>query len=134
MGVLMGGDGLFENLPELGKPEQPLAGQAEARVLRPDRRQIAMRALDLDGFLPADHRARLVWAWVEAQDISGLYAAIKARGSVAGRAAIDPAVLLALWLYALIEGVGSARQIERLVEQDLVYKTWPTCGWLATSA
>ena len=94
-------------------------------MLRPERRQIAMRAVDLDGFLPADHRARLVWAWVEAQDISELYAAIKARGQVAGRAAIDPAILLALWLYALIEGVGSARQIERLVERDLAYM------WLA---
>ena len=91
-------DGLFEDLPEVYKPERPLSGQGEARVLRPERRQIAMRAVDLDGFLPADHRARLVWAWVEAQDISELYAAIKARGRVAGRAAIDPAILLALWL------------------------------------
>ena len=121
----MGRDGLFEDLPEVDKPERPLSGQGEARVLRPERRQIAMRAVDLDGFLPADHRARLVWAWVEAQDISELYAAIKARGQVAGRAAIDPAILLALWLYALIEGVGSARQIERLVEHDLAYM------WLA---
>ena len=112
-------------LPETGKPEQPAAIQAEPRVLRPDRRQIAMRALDLDGFLPVDHRARVVWAWVEAQDLSRLYGAIKARGSVAGRAAIDPAVLLALWLYALIDGVGSAREVERLVEQDLAYM------WLA---
>ena len=121
----MGRDGLFEDLPDAGKPERPLDGRAEARVLRPERRQIAMRAMDLDGFLPADHRARLVWAWVEVQDISELYAAIKARGSVAGRAAIDPAILLALWLYALIDGVGSARQIERLVGQDLAYM------WLA---
>lgn len=121
----MGRDGLFEDLPDAGKPERPSSGRAEARVLRPERRQIAMRAVNLDGFLPADHRARLVWAWVEAQDIAALYAAIKARGSVAGRAAIDPAILLALWLYALIEGVGSARQIERLVEQDLAYM------WLA---
>ncbi len=125
MEMMMGRDGLFEDLPETDKPERPLSGQGEARVLRPERRQIAMRAVDLDGFLPADHRARLVWAWVEAQDISELYAAIKARGQVAGRAAIDPAILLALWLYALIEGVGSARQIERLVEHDLAYM------WLA---
>lgn len=121
----MGRDGLFEDLADVVKPERPLSGQAEARVLRPERRQIAMRAMDLDGFLAADHRARVVWAWVEGQDISELYAAIKARGPVAGRAAIDPAILLALWLYALIDGVGSARQIERLVEQDLAYM------WLA---
>ncbi len=57
----MGRDGLFEYLPEVDKPERPLSGQGEAWVLRPERRQIAMRAVDLDGFLPVDHRARLVW-------------------------------------------------------------------------
>jgi len=38
-----------------------------------------------------------------------------------GRPPPDPAILLALWLYATIEGVGSARGLARLCERDLVY-------------
>ena len=60
-------------------------------------------------------------------DLSELYAAIKSREGEAGRPAVDPAVLLALWLYATVEGVGSARELARLVERDLAYR-WITGG------
>lgn len=118
-------DELFEGLAAARQPERPEAGRAEPRVLRPERRQVALRAVDLDGLLPADHLARLVWEWVESQDLSTLYEAIEARGSRPGRPAIDPRLLLALWLYALSESIGSAREIERLCERDLPYM------WLA---
>jgi transposase len=81
--------------------------------------------IDLEGFLPSDHRARIVWHFVESLDLSRLYAAIKSREGDVGRPAADPAVLLALWLYATIEGVGSARELDRLAERDLAYR------WLA---
>src|ERR1700681_575454 len=86
----------------------------EARVVRPDRRQLRWDMIDLEGLLPADHRARLVWSFVESLDLSQLYDQVLSREGEAGRPAADPAVLIALWLYATVEGVGSARELERL--------------------
>ena len=98
---------------------------AEARVVRPDRRQLRWDMIDLEGLLPADHRARLVWSFVESLDLSPLYDRVLSREGEAGRPAADPAVLLSLWLYATIEGVGSARELERLAQSDAAYR------WLA---
>ena len=98
---------------------------AEARVVRPDRRQLRWDMIDLEGLLPADHRARLVWSFVESLDLSQLYDQVLSREGEAGRPAADPAVLLSLWLYATIEGVGSARELERLAQSDAPYR------WLA---
>jgi transposase len=126
MEMAMASDELFDDLAEALKPERPEAGRAEPRVLRPERRQVVLRAVDLDSLLPADHLARLVWEWVESQDLTALYEAIEARGSLPGRPAIDPRILLALWLFALSESVGSAREIARLCERDLPYM-W-LCG------
>lgn len=99
--------------------------KGKARVIRPDRLQTRWDVIDLEGFLPSDHRARIVWSFVESLDLTALYDAIGSREGEAGRPAADPAVLLALWLYATVEGVGSARQLERLAERDLAYR------WLA---
>ena len=96
-----------------------------ARVMRPDRRQLRWDMVDLEGLLPADHRARVVWSFVESLDLSELYERVKSRDGAAGRPAADPAVLLSLWLYATVEGVGSARELERLAESDAAYR------WLA---
>ena len=82
---------------------------AEARVIRADRRQLRWDMIDLDGLLPSDHRARIVWSFVESLDLDQLYAQVLSREGTAGRPAADPAVLLGLWLYATVDGVGSAR-------------------------
>jgi transposase len=97
----------------------------EARFVGPDRAQTRWDFIDLEALLPADHRARIVWSFVEGLDLSPLYDAIKSREGEPGRPPADPAVLLALWLYATIEGVGSARELDRLAERDLSYR------WLA---
>jgi hypothetical protein len=44
----------------------------------------------------------------------------------AGRDAVDPKILMALWMFAIIEGVSSARHLARLCERDLPYM-W-LCG------
>lgn len=93
--------------------------------MRPDRSQLSWDLVDLEALLPADHRARIVWRFVEGMDLEPFYAAIASREGEAGRPAADPAVLMALWLYATLEGVGSARELDRLVERDLSYR------WLA---
>jgi len=94
----------------------------DARVVRADRAQLRWDMIDLEALLPSDHRARIVWGFVESLDLSELYAAIKSREGEAGRPAADPAILLALWLYGTVEGVGSARELARLAESDLAYR------------
>ena len=125
--------GLFEDLAPPSaqdvEQEQARAGdrrQGAPRVLEPNRRQVELRACDLESLLADDHRARLVWGYVERQDLSALYEAIKARGAAPGRAAIAPSVLFALWLYATLDGVGSGREVARLTLEHDAYR-W-ICG------
>ena len=108
------------------------AGLAEPpRLLRPDRRQTFLEPVNLDERLPADHRARVVWAVVEKLDLSKFSAPLVNRGSTPGRPAIDPAVLVALWLYATIDNVGSARRLARLCREHDAYR-W-LCGGVSVN-
>lgn len=95
-------------------------------MLLAERNQIELRAVDLEATISLDHPARNVWAFVERLDLSALYGAIGSVEGRAGRAAIDPKILLALWLYATVDAVGSAREIERLTEAHDAYR-W-ICG------
>lgn len=97
----------------------------DARVLEANRSQLSWDLVDLEALLAMDHRARLVWRFVETLELGPFYAAIRSREGEAGRPAADPKVLLALWLYATLEGVGSARELDRLVGRDIAYR------WLA---
>jgi transposase len=120
---------LFDDLPvpavAAAARGAPAAGVA--RVIMPNRSQVELRPMDLQSLLPEGHRARLVWAWVERQDLSAYYAAIKVREGGVGRSAIAPQILLALWLYAILDGVGSARQLSRLVLEHDAYR-WISGG------
>jgi len=87
---------------------------------------MVMRAASLDSLLPDDHRARVVWEFVQGVDLASLYADIRSVEGHAGRDAADPRILLALWLYATLEGVGAARQLARLCEDHVAYQ-W-LCG------
>jgi transposase len=117
---------LFEGLPVPERADEQPAAPPEVRVLRPNRLQLQLRSSDLESTLPEDHTARLVWAYVERQDLSPLYAPIKAVAGGSGRSAIAPEILLALWLYATLEGVGSARALARLCDAHDAYR-W-LCG------
>jgi transposase len=125
---------LFEDLPAASE-EQVEQAQALARskhsagaprLLQAERSQIEFRASDLESLLGEDHRARLVWGYVERQDLSKLLAGVKARGAGPGRPAIDPRILFALWLYATLDGVGSGREVTRLSQEHAAYR-W-ICG------
>jgi transposase len=116
---------LFDLPPTEPTDQRPEAARGAPRVQRPDRNQIELRSVDLDGLLPADHRARLVWAFVEGLDLEPLYARIRATEGEPGRPPIDPAILTALWLYATLEAVGSARALDRLCAEHDAYR------WLA---
>jgi transposase len=101
------------------------------RVVQAQRSQIEWRSVDLDSLIDADHPARIVWAMVEKLDLTAFYAEIRARGAHPGRPATDPKVLLALWLYATTDGVGSARELERLCVEAHAYR-W-ICGGVTTN-
>ena len=117
--------------PELG--EQPErkgvepTRREEARVRRPVRNQIQMVMQDLDATLPEDHQARAIWDFLDRLDLSAFYTSIQAVQGGPGRPASDPQVLLALWVYATVEGVGSARKLERLCREHDAFR-WLCVG------
>ena len=122
-------DTLF-TLPE-AKQTQSTAGQGTPRVKRPDRQQIEWRPVDLNSLIAEDHPVRLIWAIVERLDLAPFYGEIQAIEGHAGRSAIDPMILLALWLYATTQGVGSARALERLCREHAAYR-W-LCGGVSVN-
>lgn len=85
-----------------------------------------MRLLALNDCVPADHRVRLVWQFVESLDLSEIYSSIKAVKGHVGRDPIDPRILFCLWLFATIEGITSARRLDDLTTRDVAYM-W-ICG------
>jgi transposase len=118
---------LFQSLPQNSWARSEVATPADApRVLTAQRNQIALRPVDLEATVGSDHPVRNVWAFVERLDLSALYGEIGSIEGAAGRPAIDPKILMALWLYATLDGVGSAREIERLTEVHDAYR-W-ICG------
>lgn len=127
-GKMMSDDDLFGELPEQRKPEQ----RAEAvrggapRLREPVRDQIELRTVDIDSLIGQDHPVRVIWAYVEGLDLSELEDRVKARENRPGHPAPSPRLLLALWLYAASDGVGSARALDRLCESHDVYR-W-LCG------
>jgi transposase len=130
--------GLFEDLASPSQADRARAQarankrlQGQPRVLEPNRAQIELRASDLESLLGEDHRARLVWGYVERQNLSALFDAIKARGATPGRRAIDPRILFALWLYATLDGVGSGREVARLTREHDAYR-W-ICGGVSVN-
>jgi len=104
-----------------------MAGRGKARVVVANRAQLSWDLINPDGWLAPDHRARLVVGFVETLDLTVLYDKVEAREGSAGRPAADPAVLFALWLLATMDGVGAARELDRLTSQDLAYR-WVACG------
>ncbi|MDR3619025.1 MAG: transposase, partial [Paludisphaera borealis] len=103
-------------------PPPALAGRGRPRLRTANRGQVVYRALPLDALLPDDHLARVVWAYVEGLDLAPLDDAVGSIRGRAGRPAADPRLLLALWLYATSEGVGSARELARLCRDHVAYQ------------
>lgn len=99
---------------------------AGVRLRQAERAQVVWQAQCLNDLLPAEHRARVVWAVVGALDLAAFHAPIKARAGLVGRDATDPRILVALWLYASLRGIGSARELARQCEDHRAYR-W-LCG------
>jgi transposase len=96
------------------------------RFRRPDRSQLRLVPVSLDETIPPEHHVRVVWEVVERLDLSGFTEGLKVCEGEAGRSATDVRLLVALWLYAATQGVGSARELARLCEYHDAYR-W-LCG------
>src|ERR1700761_6499493 len=116
---------LFEGLAESHGPERGSRGGAP-RLRHPERQQIGWQQASLDELVSPDHPVRAIWGLVSALDLGELHDRVKAREGVPGQAPPAPELMLALWLWATIEGIGSARLLARLCEEHLAYR-W-LCG------
>lgn len=94
---------------------------SQVRVKRPERTQVEMQLMALDEMLPQDHRARIVWRFVESLDLDPLYAKFSVTIDKPGHPGIAPEILLALWLLATLDGISSARELDRRCETDVPY-------------
>ena len=127
----MAGDELFGDLPEQARPQGDAARQGAPRLREPQRDQVELRAMDIESLIGEDHSARVIWRYVEGLDLSELEDRIKARGERPGHPATAPRLLLALWLYATSDGIGSARALARLCESHDAYR-W-LCGGVSVN-
>jgi len=120
-------DALFDKGPPTpGTPADTEPVRGTPRLRLPQRNQVELRWLALDEMLEPDHPARAVWAAVNLLDMSRWLVNIRAVEGHVGRNATLPQLLLALWVYATLEGVGSARELERLCGKHLAFQ-W-LCG------
>jgi transposase len=122
---------LFAALPDQDAPER-LGGCGMPRLRHAERSQIEWRPLSLDELVPDDHRVRLVWRFVEGLDLTPRLTGIKAVEGRAGPPSADPRILVALWLYATVKGIGSARALARLCEAPIAFR-W-LCGGIGMNA
>src|SRR5208283_5461341 len=124
------GAALIEGLPIQSAPQR--TSGALPRLRTANRRQVALRAVDLETLVADEHRVRLVWSFVEGRDLAALYSTIKAVEGQPGHPPADPRILLALWLYATVQGIGSARELARLCEEHIAFQ-W-LCGGVGMNA
>ena len=96
--------------------------KGKARLRKPNRAQMVMAMIDVEGLVAGDHPARGIWELVGSLDLSKYAEQIKAVEGGAGRPPWDPHLLISLWIYAYSDGVNSAREIERLSKHDPAYQ------------
>src|SRR5829696_6266499 len=124
----------------LGFIDKRGASRSVEELLMPDRppprlrsadRDLVLPPMPLDQLLDADHQARLVWDFCRGLDLACLYDRIRSRVGGPGHPAIDPRICTALWLYATLEGVGSARALTGLCSDHNAFR-W-ICGGVSVN-
>ena len=106
--------------PAEAPPAHPGAGGPGSG--RPTASRSSSAPRPLDALIPHDHPARVVWDYVEGLDLGPVVRPHQGRRARPGRAPIDPKILMALWLYATVEGVGSARQLDELCRDHAAFQ------------
>jgi transposase len=118
------GDLPVQTIPQTFEPGGP-------RLRKPVHDQIELRAVDVDRLIGPEHPARVIWDYVQGVDLGDLEKLVRAREHTPGQAPVSPQLLLALWLYATSEGIGSARALARLCESHDAYR-W-LCGGVSVN-
>jgi transposase len=90
------------------------------RFVACDREQSFLMPPDVRDWLPEGHLVWFVIEAVSAMDFDAFYAAYRDDGR--SRPAYDPAMMVALLLYAYARGTRSSRQIERGCEEDVAFR------------
>lgn len=115
---------LFEDLPEERSGKERPQGRARYRL--PVRDDVRLQVFDLDGLIDEDHPVRVIWAYAAKVDMSEFEATVRSREGTVGMPQTSPHLLLALWLYATTDGIGSARALARACVNVSAYR-W-LCG------
>lgn len=123
----------LDDLPEALSPAQAAQSKTygKPRLRVPIRDQVEMQWASLDQLIEPDHQVRIVWAAVCKVDLSSWLHDIKAVARHVGRDATDPRLLLSLWVYATLRGIGSARELDHLCREHMAYK-W-LCGGVSVN-
>lgn len=117
---------LFDTSKYSQSPKQVETCKGKPRINYPVRNVVEYKMFCLEEVIPPDHKARFVWNYVQKLDMSGFTKKIQSVEGNAGRPATDPHLLLSLWIYATIEGIGSGRVIETYCRDHNAFK-W-LCG------
>jgi len=118
------------------RPGVVLAGKAscpieQLRLRRVNRTEVAPIPARLEDLIGAKHPARLIWEAVAQLDLSRFYAHLNVVEGGPGRAATDPQIMVALWIYASYEGLDCARQLAKRCVENLPY-IW-LCGGVSVN-
>ena len=122
----MTGPGRSGTSAPVSPDSDPTAG---LRLRRVERNEVIRIPARLENLLAEGHLARLVWGVVRQLDLTAFYKEIAVTVDRPGRPAIDPLILIALWVYALSQGEMEARKVGRLCVEHLAY-IW-LCGGVA---
>jgi transposase len=117
--------GVMENKPS-GE-----SGPKGLRLRQPNRSQVVLRMECPEDLVPEDHQVRELWEVTGRLDLSAFYSSVRSVEGQVGRDATDPRLLVALWLYASTQGVGSARELSRLCQEHRSYQ-W-LCGGVSVN-
>ena len=112
------------NLLELGERVLSDPGPSETKsTITPkwrtaERKQMMVANIYVEELIAPDHKARAIWELAGSLNLDGFAEKVKTAAGGAGRPAWDPRLLVSIWVYAYSEGIGSAREIERLLQYE----------------
>ena len=99
--------------------------RARPRLKPINRQQLVMRPTDVEQLVSEDHEVRAIWEFVGRLDLGRYYEDMGVVEGEAGRPALDPRLMISLWIYGYSKGVSSGREISRLCDYDPAYQ-WLT--------